>query len=55
MHVLGYGLGDFPIAEMIAKEELSLPLHPYLSENDIIYIVQVFKGLYRFHAKLYCY
>lgn len=43
MHVLGYGLGDFPIAEMIAKEELSLPLHPYLSENDIIYIVQSLK------------
>jgi dTDP-4-amino-4,6-dideoxygalactose transaminase len=43
MHVLGYGLGDFPVAEMIAKKELSLPLHPYLSENDIIYIVQSLK------------
>ena len=43
MHDLGYSLGDFPVAEMIANEELSLPLHPYLSENDIIYIVQSLK------------
>jgi len=31
---LGYREGDFPIAERIAKEIFSLPMHPYLEKAD---------------------
>jgi len=43
MYDLGYSLGDFPVAEMIASKELSLPLHPYLSESVIDYITKSLK------------
>ncbi len=35
---LGYGAGDFPVAENIAGRILSLPMHPYLEESDIVRI-----------------
>ncbi len=35
---LGYNLGDFPVAEKISKEIMSLPMNPYLKENEILYI-----------------
>jgi UDP-2-acetamido-2-deoxy-ribo-hexuluronate aminotransferase len=31
---LGYQKGDFPVAERIAKAIFSLPMHPYLTEED---------------------
>jgi len=31
---LGYNEGDFPVCESIAKRIFSLPMHPYLSEQD---------------------
>ena len=31
---LGYKDGDFPITENISKRILSLPMHPYLTEED---------------------
>ncbi len=37
---LGYKKGDFPISEMISQEILSLPLNPYLSDEEIDYIVE---------------
>lgn len=40
---LGYKKGDFPIAEKISKEVLSLPVHPLVSENDIKYIIKIIK------------
>jgi len=36
---LGYKKGDFPIAEKISHEILSLPMNPYLTEDEIEYIV----------------
>ncbi len=35
---LGYKEGDFPIAEKISKEIMSLPMNPYLSSEEIEYI-----------------
>jgi len=35
---LGYSEGDFPISEEVSKEIMSLPMNPYLSDNEISYI-----------------
>lgn len=35
---LDYMKGDFPVAEMVSKQVLSLPMHPYLTKKDIDYI-----------------
>lgn len=32
---LGYGKGDFPVTEEISEQCLSLPMHPYLSPDEI--------------------
>lgn len=48
---LGYGAGSFPISEQIAREELSLPIDPYLSEEEIDYVAEnVFENSKRFLA-----
>jgi UDP-2-acetamido-2-deoxy-ribo-hexuluronate aminotransferase len=36
---LGYKRGDFPIAENVSQEIINLPMNPYLSDEEIIYIV----------------
>lgn len=35
---LGYREGDFPIAEQVSREILSLPMNPYLLDEEIDYI-----------------
>lgn len=37
---LGYEQGDFPIAEKIAEEELSLPLYYGMTEEEIDYVIE---------------
>ena len=37
---LGYQKGDFTISEKLSKTILSLPMHSYLSENDIKSIIR---------------
>lgn len=37
---LGYNNGDFPISEAVANEIMSLPMNPYLSDEEIEYIVK---------------
>jgi len=37
---LGYKEGDFPMAERVSKEIMSLPMNPYLSEEEIEYITK---------------
>jgi dTDP-4-amino-4,6-dideoxygalactose transaminase len=43
---LGYKQGDFPISEKIAKEELSLPLFPELTEKEVKQVVSLIKGFF---------
>jgi len=44
---LGYKKGDFPVAERLADEILSLPIYPELSEEQIEYVCQKIKDFYR--------
>ena len=37
---LGYQKGDFPVAEKVSEEIMSLPMNPYVTEQDIEYIAQ---------------
>jgi UDP-2-acetamido-2-deoxy-ribo-hexuluronate aminotransferase len=36
---IGYKEGNFPVSEKVSKEVLSLPAHPYLSQQDIVSVV----------------
>jgi UDP-2-acetamido-2-deoxy-ribo-hexuluronate aminotransferase len=36
----GYKKGDFPVAEKVSQEILSLPMNPYLIDDEIEYIVK---------------
>jgi len=40
---LGYKKGDFPIAEKTSKEIMSLPMNPYIRDEEIEYISENFK------------
>ena len=40
---LGYKLGDFPVAEQVAQECLSLPMYAELSEEQQVYVGQALK------------
>jgi perosamine synthetase len=42
---IGYKEGDFPMAEKISKEVLSLPVHPLLSKSDIKYMIKIIKNI----------
>jgi dTDP-4-amino-4,6-dideoxygalactose transaminase len=37
---LGYKLGDFPIAESLANEVMSLPLGPHIKSEEVRYVVR---------------
>ncbi len=43
---LGYANNDFPIAERLSQNILTLPFHPYLTKKDIIYITQSIRTFY---------
>ena len=40
---LGYKKGDFPIAEIVSSEIMSLPMNPYLTKEEILFIAQNIK------------
>jgi dTDP-4-amino-4,6-dideoxygalactose transaminase len=41
---MGYKEGDFPVAEKLSKEVLSLPVHPSLTEKEIDQIINGIKS-----------
>jgi dTDP-4-amino-4,6-dideoxygalactose transaminase len=40
---LGYHRGDFPIAERLSQQVLSLPMHTELDEEQLTYIITALK------------
>jgi UDP-2-acetamido-2-deoxy-ribo-hexuluronate aminotransferase len=42
----GYGRDSFPIAEQAAKEVLSLPMHPFLEEDDLKHVATLIIGYF---------
>ena len=38
---LDYALGDFPVSESISQRIFSLPMHPYLTDDNIIKICEI--------------
>jgi dTDP-4-amino-4,6-dideoxygalactose transaminase len=40
---LGFGYGDFPITERIADTCLSLPIDPFMTDDDVIQVIRAIK------------
>jgi dTDP-4-amino-4,6-dideoxygalactose transaminase len=40
---LGYLEGDFPVSEYLAARIFSLPMHPYLTDDEIVHVVKCLK------------
>jgi UDP-2-acetamido-2-deoxy-ribo-hexuluronate aminotransferase len=45
--MLNYKRGDFPVAETISDTILSIPMHPYLSDEEIDYITETIQNSLR--------
>lgn len=43
---LGYQKGDFPVAEQVSNEILSLPLYPEMTDEQIEYVIKAVKEFY---------
>ena len=43
---LGYSSGDLPISEMQAKKILSLPIHQYLTNDEILHICETVNNFF---------
>jgi dTDP-4-amino-4,6-dideoxygalactose transaminase len=43
---LGYKSSDFPVADKISKQTLSLPIGPHLNRNDISDVIEKFRTVY---------
>jgi dTDP-4-amino-4,6-dideoxygalactose transaminase len=44
---LGYRSGDFPVAETLAREVLSLPMYPELRDDEVDRVVDTLAAFYR--------
>ena len=45
-HWLGHGQGDFPVTEAVSKRILSLPMHPYLTQEEIVLVIDSIQAFY---------
>lgn len=45
--MLGYKKGDFPVSENASKKILSLPMHPFLTKEQILYICCSIKEFFK--------
>jgi dTDP-4-amino-4,6-dideoxygalactose transaminase len=43
---LGYRAGQFPVAERLARESLSLPLDPYLTEAEVDRVIAAIRAFF---------
>ncbi len=43
---LKYQQGDFPVAENMANSSLSLPVHEFITKNDIVYVANLINKFY---------
>ena len=41
---LGYKLGDFPVSEAASREVISLPMHPFLTDDEQLKVVDAING-----------
>ena len=41
-----YFEGDFPVAEKLCKTTISLPVHEFVTEKEIIYVSDLIKKFY---------
>ena len=46
---LGYKRGDFPKSEQYGEEILTLPVHQYITDKQILYMIQTIKTFYLNH------
>ena len=40
---LGYQKGDFPISEMLSDQLLSLPIDPFMTDEQVKYVIENLK------------
>ena len=43
---LGYKIGDFPVAEIVSKTILSIPMHPYLLKREQDRVIEALNNVY---------
>ena len=43
---LGYKKGDFPVCESQSERILTLPIHQYLTAEQLFYVTKQIKGFY---------
>jgi dTDP-4-amino-4,6-dideoxygalactose transaminase len=44
---LGYAPGDFPVSERLAREVVSLPMHPFLSRDAVRYVAEAAREFFQ--------
>jgi dTDP-4-amino-4,6-dideoxygalactose transaminase len=44
--IYGYKEGELPVTEKLSKEVISLPCHPYMKEEEVLYICKKIKEFY---------
>lgn len=42
----GFKYGDFPVCEEVYEREVSIPLYPKMTEDDVKYVIDCIKGIY---------